>query len=107
MAMYRQGDVLIRSVAKLPKGAQKSPDPGRIVLALGEATGHAHAIAEGEADSYSLAKAFRQSRRFLLVPQNAAVRHEEHLPVHLLSGVYEVVQQRVFGLWDKTMVAAD
>ena len=47
---YRQGDVLLRRVSQLPDGAVKSPKTDRIVLAYGEVTGHAHAIATEEAD---------------------------------------------------------
>ena len=47
--MYRQGDVLIRRLKKLPPepegGSEKvERDNGRVVLAYGEVTGHAHAI---------------------------------------------------------------
>lgn len=43
----RQGDVFIKAVAKIPADAKVKPrDNGRVVLAYGEATGHAHAIAE-------------------------------------------------------------
>jgi hypothetical protein len=43
----RQGDVLLTPVASLPAGCQAVPlDKGRIVLAYGEVTGHAHAIAD-------------------------------------------------------------
>ncbi len=48
LVMYRQGDILIMPVpeASVPPGLVAEPrDPkGRIVLALGEATGHAHAL---------------------------------------------------------------
>jgi hypothetical protein len=47
--MLRQGDVLIRPVAKVPAGLKRVPlEGGRIVLAHGEATGHAHVV-DGEA----------------------------------------------------------
>jgi hypothetical protein len=42
---YRQGDVLILETAAAPTDAVEVPrDKGRIVLAYGEVTGHAHAI---------------------------------------------------------------
>ena len=42
---YRQGDVLIVPVRSMPGGmARRERDGGRIVLAYGEVTGHAHAI---------------------------------------------------------------
>lgn len=48
---YRQGDVLIERIAKLPANlAPHAPENGRIILAHGEVTGHAHAFAPGEAD---------------------------------------------------------
>ncbi|OGT54434.1 MAG: hypothetical protein A3E01_02990 [Gammaproteobacteria bacterium RIFCSPHIGHO2_12_FULL_63_22] len=43
--MYRQGDVLIVPAKAIPKGVEPiSRDKGRVVLAYGEVTGHAHAI---------------------------------------------------------------
>jgi hypothetical protein len=42
---YRQGDVLLIRVDSLPTGLREIPrDRGRVVLAYGETTGHAHAI---------------------------------------------------------------
>jgi hypothetical protein len=47
--MYRQGDVLIIPVESIPERLDAiDRDDGRVVLAHGEVTGHAHAIkAEG------------------------------------------------------------
>lgn len=43
----RQGDVLLTPVQSLPAGCVEVPnDRNRIVLAYGEVTGHAHAIAD-------------------------------------------------------------
>lgn len=45
LLQLRQGDVQIQQVAKLPAGCKEVPsEGGRIVLAHGEVTGHAHAI---------------------------------------------------------------
>ena len=45
MTQYRQGDVLIQTIAEVPKTAQPvAPEGGRVVLAHGEATGHSHAF---------------------------------------------------------------
>ena len=96
MEMYRQGDVLIRSVKAIPSGAKNVTPKDRIVLAYGEVTGHAHAIAPGEAIEFSLADAAGVVRRFLSVVKNAVVRHEEHAPVPLPTGFYEIVQQREY-----------
>jgi hypothetical protein len=94
--IYRQGDVLIRRVSRLPNGSKDVTPKSRIVLAHGEVTGHAHAIAEGEAREYSFAGAAGIVRRFLKVVSEATVRHEEHAPIPLPSGLYEIVQQREY-----------
>jgi hypothetical protein len=97
---FRQGDVLVMAVDSIPDGATAVPlDGGRIVLALGEATGHAHAIAVADpvvgvdADARLLALG---DRRFLEVSRPSTIRHEEHAPVPLAPGLYEVVRQREY-----------
>ena len=96
MNIYRQGDVLIRQIDKLPKDAMAVPNKGRIVLAYGEVTGHAHAIDVAEATEYSMADAAGAVRRFLAVVSSATVKHEEHAAIPLPAGVYEIVQQREY-----------
>jgi hypothetical protein len=47
MTIFRQGDLLTVAVRQLPKGCVAVPrEHGKIMLAHGEATGHAHAIAD-------------------------------------------------------------
>lgn len=137
---YRQGDVMIRPIAKLPASAKDSTPNDRIVLAYGEVTGHAHAIAEGEAREFTMADAAGVVRRFLKVAagtksvidvpitslehqrlgehpiidlddwywrdvqigtrtvevDGAVVRHEEHAPIALPAGLYEITIQREY-----------
>lgn len=95
MNLYRQGDVLIRQVRALPEGATKVPMSGRIVLAHGEVTGHAHAIAPGQAEEYQTSSK-DIVQRFLRVVEHADVTHEEHATVPLPAGIYEIVQQREY-----------
>ena len=91
--MYRQGDVLLVPVGAIPAGARKGRrDRGRIVLAYGERTGHAHAI-----ESKAVALLQRRGDRFVRVPaEGAALRHEEHGPIDLAPGSYRVVVQREY-----------
>src|SRR3954453_10783779 len=43
--LYRQGDVLIARIDEVPEDLEAVPrDKGRVVLAYGEVTGHAHAV---------------------------------------------------------------
>jgi hypothetical protein len=82
----RQGDLLFRKVAALPKDAKEVNDN---VLARGEITGHTHRI-EG-------AKVFRSRNQLLVqVDQVARVVHEEHEAFELSTGIYEVVRQREY-----------
>lgn len=98
MKLYRQGDVLIRQVKVLPNNATPVDNKklGRIVLAYGEVTGHAHAIALDEAVEYTMERAGEAVRRFLSVLTGASVKHEEHATIPLPPGVYEIVQQREY-----------
>lgn len=93
----RQGDVLVRRIVDMPKGAiQKPTEGGRVVIAYGEVTGHAHAIAESEAVEFTFAIAGNVVRRFLQVIAKATIKHEEHSAIELPAGVYEIVQQREY-----------
>ena len=91
--LFRQGDVLLRAVDAIPDSARfvVKRDAGRIVLAYGEVTGHAHAIEASEAEATLL----RDERaRFLRLIADVDLTHEEHATVRVPAGAYEVIQQR-------------
>ena len=89
---FRQGDVGLIPVPQLPAGAKKvGRDKGRIVLAYGEVTGHAHAIAEDTATLFQAGE-----DRFLAVRRRSKLKHEEHATVVLEPGVYKVRHQREY-----------
>lgn len=119
----RQGDVALVLVTKLPEGCTEVPnDRGRIVLAYGEVTGHAHAIADhrrltrdaavrvGALDAAEHAEAIAaelaeaaiararlmvapNGQRYLQVDEQVTLRHEEHDPHIIPAGVYLLPQQ--------------
>jgi hypothetical protein len=94
--LFRQGDVLIARVEEVPEDLEKVPcDRGRLVLAYGEVTGHAHVVA-GEAELFTPADVEDLERRFLRVEQEATVVHEEHDTIVLPPGDYEVLRQREY-----------
>jgi hypothetical protein len=73
----RQGDVLVTRIDRLPaKATPKAREGGRVVLAYGEVTGHAHAIMEPEALLYDFG-----DEMFLEADGTVTLRHEEHAPV--------------------------
>lgn len=91
--MYQQGDVVlvkITDIVDLPEGL-KSHDN---VLAEGEATGHHH-VAEGEGVAV-LEKEGEPGDLFLLAPNGATIGHEEHNPLTVPPGTYEVKHVREY-----------
>ncbi|MER8183710.1 hypothetical protein [Kitasatospora sp. NPDC094015] len=98
--MYRQGDVLIvpveedavpSTVAALPQ--QPRDARGRLVLALGEVTGHAHAVV-GPGELRREAGPFAAA--WLRLSEGGRVVHEEHAVIPLPKGWYRVVRQREY-----------
>jgi len=90
--IYRQGDVLLVEEPAPPSQLEMAERVrGRLVLAEGELTGHAHVVDDVRA---SLAEV--QHELFLLVDDGApvALRHEEHDELRVAPGMYRVVQQR-------------
>lgn len=112
MSQIRQGDVLLVPVASLPAGCVEVPnDRGRIVLAYGEVTGHAHAIADhrvqhqaqptaaAEIAEAAIARAKARllvapnGARFLEVTEPVSLKHEEHTAHTIPPGIYHLPTQ--------------
>lgn len=91
--MYRQGDVAIIECARVAVTKEVEREDGRIVLAHGEVTGHAHAIASTDATLF-LDEA--TLNRHLDVRAPVTLDHEEHGRIEIPSGFYRVVQQREY-----------
>ena len=90
--MYRQGDVMVVAVDSVPPDAVPvEREAGRVVLAHGEVTGHAHAIVEPTA--VKLADGIAE---YLCAPQGATLEHEEHAAIDLPAGNYRIVHQREY-----------
>jgi len=92
----RQGDVLIERIAALPKNLTAVPrESGRVILAHGEATGHAHAISEPNVYLHTAAE--HAGVTFLEIHEAvAALVHDEHTSINLERGVYRVVRQQEY-----------
>lgn len=117
LLQLRQGGVQIQQVTKLPAGCTEiKPEGGRIVLAHGEVTGHAHAIydylkkpaqrreqpaAADEIAEAAIARAQAKARlwrapngeRYLEVTETVTLRHEEHTQHSIPPGVYQLPTQ--------------
>lgn len=93
--MYRQGDILIKKVKSISEELElvNRDDRERIVLAYGEATGHAHAIHSKKANLF-LDKT--NNKFYLILKSDVDLVHEEHSTITLPMGNYEVVRQRQY-----------
>jgi hypothetical protein len=93
MKQFRQGDVLLVSVAKLPAKHLLNLDAATkdVVLKRGESTGHAHSFRGEEAAKVRLWDA--GAERFLQVLERAELVHDEHSPVMLEPGIYHLPEQ--------------
>ena len=106
----RQGDVLLVPIATLPPNLTPVPeDRGRVVLAYGEVTGHAHAFAGGAGVQLLTSPApvtIRESTepvmRFLQVDRLSHLVHEEHGTVTIGDdnvGAFAVITPREYTPW--------
>lgn len=103
--MYRQGDILIIPVAEIPVRATRLPrEHDRLVIAKGEATGHAHVII-GD-DLAELVGVSDEVDRWLRVRSpGATLAHNEHGAILLPVGDYVVRRQREYSPAEIRLVA--
>ena len=95
MKQYRQGDLLLVEIDRPSRtGKPINPQDGRVILARGELSGHAHAIQNGDGH----AKFFEGAgdRRYLQMTEIGRLEHEEHGAIVLEAGWYEVRRQREY-----------
>ncbi len=91
---YRQGDVLIRRVDSIIKTNLMKREQGRVILAHGEVTGHAHAITDKAVRQYQTKS---PGVTALEIKQAVAMlKHEEHGTIEIPKGTYEVIRQREY-----------
>jgi hypothetical protein len=100
----RQGDVLVMATTAVCDDLVEEPREVKgVVLAHGEATGHAHAIRA------RTARLFRQagkSDRILRVTNRVWLYHDEHREVPISIGDHIVRRQREYR-WGRSRVVAD
>jgi len=88
MQPLRQGDVLLIPVSEPTSGKQLD----HLTLAEGEVTGHRHRISQGEAELYE-----RDGTLYLKVlSPTALLTHEEHKPITIPQGDWQVRIQREY-----------
>lgn len=91
MKLYRQGDILLVKINRLPKTASRKEE--YCILAHGEATGHTHHVKTG---AEIWVEVNESGRRYLKVLADTTLDHEEHAQIALSKGIYEIVRQREY-----------
>jgi hypothetical protein len=90
MRILRQGDVLLVEVETMPTVMTEISELGDIILAHGEATGHAHRIV----NPAQKAKLWDSgAERLLQAMETVALTHEEHDGIEIAPGMYRIVIQ--------------
>jgi hypothetical protein len=85
--MYRQGDLLFRAIPRLPEGLRSRSSQ---VIVQGEATGHSHLLLSGRVLEDS------QGALFLEAAQATQIIHQQHAPIDLPAGYFQVTRQREY-----------
>lgn len=90
---YRQGDVFLMESEPATGGESLPRDGDRIVLAHGEATGHAHAISAPPSAAVLFGPGVGLDRHLRLT-ERAPLEHDEHEVIWVPAGDYTVRRQR-------------
>src|SRR5262245_25449921 len=93
--LIRQGDLLLVPVDEVPADARRLSS-GRLVLAEGEATGHAHVIDDERASLHTGWDSVVMRHLRVEGDEPVLLVHEEHDSLRVPPGVYRVVQQREY-----------
>jgi hypothetical protein len=98
---YRQGDILfIQADKSIPTNGTAS---GTLEIAQGEVTGHAHILHAGV---IRFLASMGNWLTHLDLPQGGTIRHDEHAPIELPPGAYEIRRQREYA-YSKSVPADD
>jgi hypothetical protein len=96
--IYRQGDIIFKKISEeefkeRAKKFKKKIFKNQFIVARGEATGHAHKLVDFEK---IIVLQDTEGKFYLNLPQNTKLIHEEHLPIELESGYYQVLKEKEY-----------
>lgn len=102
----RQGDLLLVKIAKPPTNLERKPTKnGQCTIGYGEVTGHHHTIQDAEwlvapettmDDLHQFALGNTTMPVFVVLDEPTTLTHQEHAPIALGAGVWQVVRQREY-----------
>jgi hypothetical protein len=91
MKLYRQGDVLIKRIKAVPQTTANKRQSG--ILAFGEVTGHCHKIENLE---HAEVLEFGEDLYLRVSGEGVRIVHDEHNPIVLPPGNYQISIQREY-----------
>ncbi len=91
----QQGDVNLRKLDNIPDGEQKVIARSRLVVAHGE-SGHSHVIEDDEAELIQIGE-----RMLLSLAKPATLEHDEHKPITLSPGIWEIGRVQEYDWFSK------
>lgn len=102
MAIYRHGDLLIKTVTAIPAGAKSGASK---TLAEGEVTGHHHTFTKGSVVVYDAPakNAENAVKYFEVKSKSASLTHQEHKKLDLPQGTYSLAIEREYNPTDKVI----
>ena len=89
--LYRNGDLLIRQIDKLPKGLKKLDTN---ILAEGQFTGHNHKIVAEPIDLTIYTD--NEGKKYFNLNKDSDLTHQEHKTIKIKKGLYELVIEQEF-----------
>lgn len=104
MNQYRQGDVFVEECNEeidINECRSLFSVDEDVILAYGEATGHAHRIKDRNVKLYE----DKKSNLYLVVNKDCALTHEEHSTIPLKTSIYRVYRQRQYSPESISVVA--
>lgn len=86
--IFRQGDTIVIPCDKIPDGLKQTK---KVIVALGEVTGHSHTIFDGAIGYASDVDALVD---YIEVTQDTAdLTHQEHTTISIPKGIYRTIRQ--------------
>ena len=97
---YRHGDLLIKTLDKIPSNAKVVSNGKLNVLALGEVTGHRHVL-----ETTTGVEVFElEGDKYFTLKELAILSHEEHKTLTLEPQTYKVLTEREYNYFDKELI---
>ena len=104
MNIYRQGDLGITPIEKLPKQKYKKTevDENGFILAYGESTGHKHLLVMEKPSVKIEVLEDTLGQHYLNIENgNALIRHEQHKTIKIETGFYLVKHEQEYDYFNE------